>query len=62
MSEKVVVELDQYEHRAVASIINDRRKDMLSKNKDVEFINELLEKVIKAPAKKKFYKRERYER
>ena len=37
MSEKVVVELDQYEHRAVANIINDRRKDMISKNKDVEF-------------------------
>lgn len=63
MSEKVIVELDQYEHRAVANIINEKRTDMLKEDKDVVFINEILEKVIKAPKKKNiFYKKDRNER
>lgn len=54
MSEdKRVVELDQYEHRAVVNIINDQRTQMIKEQKDDEFITEILEKIINAPTKKK---------
>ena len=66
MSEdKRVVELDEYEHRAVVNIINDRRTDMIKQNKDNEYVTSILMKVIKAPLKKKsLFKREKikYER
>lgn len=51
--EKRVVELDQYEHRAVVNIINDQRTQMIKEQKDDEFITEILEKIINAPTKKK---------
>ncbi len=51
--EKRVAELDEYEHRAVVNIINEKRTDMISKNEDTQFINEILEKIINAPSKKK---------
>ena len=51
--EKRIVELDQYEHRAIVNIINDRRTEMIQEQKDDEFITEILEKVINAPTKKK---------
>ena len=51
--EKRVVELDQYEHRAVVNIINEQRTKMIQEQKDDEFITEILEKVINAPTKKK---------
>ena len=51
--EKRVAELDEYEHRAVVNIINEKRTDMISKNEDTQFINEVLEKIINAPSKKK---------
>lgn len=51
--EKRVVELDQYEHRAVVNIINDQRSQMIKEQKDDEFITEILEKIINAPTKKK---------
>ena len=51
--EKRVVELDQYEHRAIVNIINDKRTEMIQEQKDDEFITEILEKVINAPTKKK---------
>ena len=54
MSEdKRILELDEYEHRAVVNIINDKRTEMRSKNEDTDFINEILEKIIYAPTKKK---------
>ena len=43
--EKRVLELDQYEHRAVVNIINE--------NEDNDFVSEILEKIINAPTKKK---------
>ena len=51
--EKRVVELDEYEHKAIVNIINEKRTDMINHNKDDDFINEILVKVIKAPTKKK---------
>lgn len=51
--EKVVTELDKYEHKAVVNIINEKRVDMIHNNEDTKFITEILEKVIKAPSKKK---------
>lgn len=51
--EKRIVELDQYEHRAVVNIINDQRTQMIKEQKDDEFITEILEKIINAPTKKK---------
>ena len=58
--EKRVLELDKYELRAVADIVNEKRKDLLSENKNNEFINEILEKILNAPAKKKsLFKKEK---
>ena len=54
MSEdKRIIELDSYEHRAVVNIINDKRTSMIEQNKDEAFIDEILEKIINAPTKKK---------
>ena len=52
--EKRIIELDSYEHRAVVNIINDKRTSMIEQNKDEDFIDEILEKIINAPTKKKF--------
>lgn len=51
--EKRVLELDQYEHRAIANIINEKRTNLINENKDNDFIDEILEKVLNAPTKKK---------
>lgn len=50
---KRIAELDEYEHRAVVNIINEKRTNMLSQNKNTDFINEILDKIIHAPIKKK---------
>lgn len=58
--EKRVLELDKYEHRAIADIVNQKRKDLLNENQDNEFIDEILEKILNAPAKKKsLFKKEK---
>lgn len=58
--EKRILELDQYEHRAIANIINEKRTDLINENKDNEFIDEILEKVLNAPTKKKsLFKKEK---
>ena len=51
--EKRVLELDQYEHRAIVNIINDQRTKIIQEQKDDEFITEILQKIINAPTKKK---------
>ena len=51
--EKRVVELDQYEHRAIVNIINDMITKIIQEHKDDEYITEILQKVIDAPTKKK---------
>ena len=55
MSEKRILEMDCYEQKVLANILNDKRKSL---------IEEILEKVIDAPIKKKslFKKDKRDER
>lgn len=61
--EKRVIELDESEFGAVVDTMYKRRNEMIEKQEDSEFISEVLEKIIKAPTKKKmFVKKERYER
>lgn len=55
-----VIKLDQYEFSAVINLINDKRNDLLRRQQNTEFITEILEKVIKAPTKRKYkFRRER---
>lgn len=49
--EKRVLELDNYEHKAIANILFEKRTTLIEENKD--FIDEILEKVLDAPTKKK---------
>lgn len=51
--EKRILELDAYEYRAIANIINEKRKNLINENKDKDFIDEILEKVLNAPMKRK---------
>lgn len=51
--EKRVVELDGYEQKLIANILLDRREDLKKENKDYNFIDDVLEKVLKAPIKRK---------
>lgn len=61
--EKRILELDRYEYGAVVNIINEKRTNMINEQKDTEFVDEILRKVIKAPSKKKgFNKKSRDER
>ncbi len=58
--EKRILELDSYEHRAIANIINEKRTNLINENKDKDYIDEILEKVLNAPTKKKFmFKKEK---
>ena len=60
MKDDRVVNLDEYEFRAVVNIINEKRNNMLKDRQNAEFITEILEKVIDSPTKrKKLLKRER---
>ena len=45
MSERRVIEVDDYQHR-------DRRNDFIAENKPTEDVSDLLLKVIDAPTKK----------
>lgn len=55
-----VIKLDEYEFKEVLDIINEKRNRKLEQGEDVEFITEILEKVIDSPTKRKgLLKRER---
>ena len=45
--------LDKYDYGEVLSIINDKRNELIGKKEDTREINELFEKVVNAPTKKK---------
>lgn len=59
--EKRVLELDRYEHKAIANILLEKRITLIEENKDNDFIDEILEKILDAPTKKKslFNKKEK---
>ena len=45
MSEKRILEMDCYEQKVLANILNDKRKSLIEENKDNDFIDEILEKI-----------------
>lgn len=51
--EKKVIELDGYEQKLIANVLLDRREDLKKENKDYDYIDEVLEKVLNAPIKRK---------
>lgn len=58
--EKRVLELDKYEHKAIANILLEKRTTLIGENKENDFIDEILEKVLDAPTKKKsLFKKEK---
>ena len=62
MNEKRILEMDSYEQKVHANVLNDKRKSLMEENKDNDFIDEILEKVIDAPLKKKsLFKKEKRE-
>lgn len=51
--EKRVIELDGYEQKLIANVLLDRREDLKKENKDYDYIDEVLEKILNAPIKRK---------
>jgi hypothetical protein len=52
MSERRVIEVDDYQHRVMMEALADRRNDFIAANKPTEDVSDLLLKVIDAPTKK----------
>lgn len=50
--EKRVLTLDRYEHGVVVNALNEMRNDLLEEERPTDIVDEVLLKVIDAPAKK----------
>lgn len=50
--EKRVLTLDRYEHSVVVNTLNEMRNDLLEEERPTDIVDEVLLKVIDAPAKK----------
>ena len=50
--EKRVLTLDSYEHGVVVNALNEMRNDLLEEERPTDIVDEVLLKVIDAPAKK----------
>ena len=50
--EKRVLTLDRYEHSVVVNALNEMRNDLLEEVRPTDIVDEVLLKVIDAPAKK----------
>ena len=50
--EKRVLTLDRYEHSVVVNALNEMRNDLLEEERPTDIVDEVLLKVIDAPAKK----------
>ena len=50
--EKRVLTLDRYEHGVVVNALNEMRNDRLEEERPTDIVDEVLLKVIDAPAKK----------
>lgn len=49
---KRVLTLDRYEHSVVVNALNEMRNDLLEEERPTDIVDEVLLKVIDAPAKK----------
>ena len=58
--EKRVLTLDRYEHSVVVNALNEMRNDLLEEERPTDIVDEVLLKVIDAPAKKVCYQRRRW--
>ena len=61
MSEKSVIEVDEYQHGLIINSLNDKRNELVEQGKDTEFVDDTLIEVMDAPMKRE-KKRHRDER
>lgn len=61
MSEKRVIEVDEYQHGLIINSLNDKRNELVEQGKDTEFVDDTLIEVMDAPTKRE-KKRHRDER
>ena len=61
MSEKRVIEVDEYQHGLIINSLNDKRNELVEQGKDTEFADDTLIEVMDAPMKRE-KKRHRDER
>ena len=61
MSEKRVIEVDEYQHGLIINSLNDKRNELVEQGKDTEFVDDTLIEVRDAPMKRE-KKRHRDER
>jgi len=55
-----VIEMDREEYGIVINALNEMRKKLLKEEKETEILDELLLKVLDAPEKKRYFKRDDY--
>lgn len=61
MSEKRVIEVDEYQHGLILHSLNDKRNELVEQGKDTEFVDDTLIEVMDGPMKRE-KKRHRDER
>ncbi|MDD7503473.1 MAG: hypothetical protein PUK10_03985 [Clostridium sp.] len=61
MSEKRVIEVDEYQHGLILHSLNDKHNELVEQGKDTEFVDDTLIEVMDAPMKRE-KKRHRDER
>lgn len=55
-----VIEMDKEEYGIIINALNEKRTKLLEEDKDTEIIDELILKVLDAPEKKRYFKRDGY--
>ena len=50
MSEKRVIEVDEYQHGLIINSLNDKRNELVEQGKDTEFVDDTLIEVMDAPS------------
>jgi len=56
--DKRILELDKYEYGVVFSTLNDKRNELLKEQRPTDVVDDVLLKVIDAPAKKRRWRDE----
>jgi len=56
--DKRILELDKYEYGVVFSTLNDKRNELLKEQRPTDAVDDVLLKVIDAPAKKRRWRDE----